>query len=67
MTGSGGIIHLEQNTISERAGQLDFDFLLHSPTDGPLSFRLSERSPDDSTSIAGKAKRGVSAKAFRHS
>jgi hypothetical protein len=28
----GETIHLEQNTIGERAGQLDFGFLLHSPT-----------------------------------
>jgi hypothetical protein len=60
-------IRSEQNTIGSRAGQLDLDFLLHGPADGPLSFRLSERNPDESTSVAGKARRGVSAKAFRHS
>jgi hypothetical protein len=27
-------IHFEQSTMGERAGQLDFDFLFHSPA-GP--------------------------------
>jgi hypothetical protein len=47
LSDSGETICSEQNTIGERAGQLDFVFLLHSPTGWTAAFRFSGPGPDE--------------------